>query len=346
MAERQEDDIKLFGTGGELLKTFKTLLSELPKLKSLKIIDLMLERYEAKHLLDEVLESNELKELVLVNVTSTHCPIMHVGLFFHLKVLVISPQNLDNDVLQVILEISSPDNLNLNLNLLQLLSSTALRHLHIFQNNYSPATVSPCSGKAWLQLRGDNPHIKVHLRVESVKKCDIVLQPNAPVYSVTYRAQKSTITTEKIVAIVDMYKYTLMNFGHELLPDTTGNLMVNDANDFQNRVDHLLVLMARNCMNLTTLMIRESVSTCTLLMLAKAAVNLRVFYVRKSSVILKCDWPKNQNWTEEFYGWLQMAAKSCDATEKEISQILGYNWTMLSDEVYQNIRITLPGFSL
>lgn len=102
MAEHQEDDIKLFGTGGELLKTFKTLLYELPKLKCLKIIDLMLERYEAKHLLDEVLESNELKQLVLVNVTSTHCPIMHVGLFFHLKILVISPQNLDNDVLQVI----------------------------------------------------------------------------------------------------------------------------------------------------------------------------------------------------------------------------------------------------
>lgn len=182
--------------------------------------------------------------------------------------------------------------------------------------------------------------------MESVKKCDIILQPNAPVYSVTYRAPKCRITTDKIVSIVDMYKYTLTNFGHELLQDVTDNASANDANDFQNRVDHLLVLMARNCMNLTTLMIRESVSTCTLLMLAKAAVNLRVFYVRKSSVIVKCDWPKNQNWTEDFYAWLQMASKSLDSTEKEISQILGYNWTMLSDEIYQNVRISLPGFSL
>lgn len=224
------------------------------------------------------------------------------------------------------------------------MSSTALRHLHIYQNNYSPASVAPCSAKAWLQLRGDNPKIKVHLRVESVKKCDIILQPNAPVYSVTYRAPKSIITTDKIVSIVDMYKYTLTKFGHELLQETIDS--ANDANDFQNRVDHLLVLMARNCMNLTTLMIRESVSTCTLLMLAKAAVNLRVFYVRKSSIIIKCDWPRNQNWTEEFYGWLQMASKSLESTEKEISQMLGYNWTMLSDEIYQNVRISLPGFSL
>lgn len=193
-------------------------------------------------------------------------------------------------------------------------------------------------------MRADNPKIKVHLRVESVKKCDIILQPNAPVYSVTYRAPKSTITTDKIVSIVDLYKYTLTNFGHELLQDTTDNSAA--ATDFQNRVDHLLVLMARNCMNLTSLMIREPVSTCTLLMLAKAAVNLRVFYVRKSTVIIKCDWPKNQNWTEDFYEWLQMASASHATTEKVISQILGYNWTMLSDELYQSVKISLPGFSL
>ena len=194
-------------------------------------------------------------------------------------------------------------------------------------------------------MREDNPKIKVHLRVESVKKCDIILQPNAPVYSVTFRASKCNITTNKIVSIVDMYKYTLTNFGHELLQDTIYNPAL-DVNDFQNRVDHLLVLMARNCINLTTLMIREPVSTCTLLILAKAAINLRVFYVRKSSIIINCDWPKNQNWTDDFYEWLQIASKSHDTTEKEISQILGYKWTMLSDKIYKNIRISLPGFSL
>jgi F-box protein 39 len=116
-----EQDVKLYGTGGSLLKTLKALMFELNRLRNLKLIDLMLERYEAKHLLDEVLESCEmvLQNLCLVNVTVTHCPIMHVGLFFNLKVLIITPQNLDDDVIQ-------------------LLSSTALRDLYIFQNNYSP----------------------------------------------------------------------------------------------------------------------------------------------------------------------------------------------------------------
>lgn len=48
----------------------------------------MLERYDAKHLLDEVLNSCclVLKVLHLVNVTTVHCPIMHIGLFLNLQV--------------------------------------------------------------------------------------------------------------------------------------------------------------------------------------------------------------------------------------------------------------------
>lgn len=82
------EGVKLFGTGGQLLAALKKLLSNLSELKTLKLIDLMLERYEAKHLLDEVLSAGclVLKILYLVNVTSVHCPIMHVGLFLNLNV--------------------------------------------------------------------------------------------------------------------------------------------------------------------------------------------------------------------------------------------------------------------
>lgn len=282
----------------------------------------MLERYDAKHLLDEVLDScnTSLQRLCLINVTSTHCPIMHTGLFFNLKVLIISPQNLDNDVLQ-------------------LLTSTSIRHLHIFQNNYSPTTPAACSAKAWKQLRAENPHIKVHLRLESTTGNDITYQPNAPVYSVTYRSPKNQITSEKIIKLVDMYKYTLTTFGHELLPKFLC------PKSFHSRIDSLLVLMARQCPNLTSLTIREKVSTSTLLLLAKSAINLRFFNVRKNAIVLKCDWPKNPDWTEEFFEWLKISSKSYETTETEISQILGYKWTMLSDKSFKKVSIHLSGFS-
>lgn len=144
--EEQERNLKLYGTGGQFLKTLKALLAELNRLKRLDLIDLMLERYDAKHLLDEVLESCSfaLRHLALVNVSKVHCPILHVGLFFNLQILIISPQNLDDDVLQ-------------------LLASTKLKHLHIFQNKYCPTTPAACSEKAWRSFRKDNPKIQVRL---------------------------------------------------------------------------------------------------------------------------------------------------------------------------------------
>lgn len=322
MAMRETDDVKLFGTGGQLLKTLKGLLFELNQLRRLKLVDLMLERYEAKHLLDEVLESCNmvLNHLCLINITNTHCPIMHTGLFFNLKVLIISPQNLDDDVLQ-------------------LLSSTALKHLHIFQNSYSPTTPAVCSMKAWKQLRKENPTIKVHLRVEATGNSELAFQPGAPVYSVTYRSPKNRITSDKIIQIVDMYKLTLTTFGHELLPKYIF------PRSFNNRIDSLLVLMARQCYNLTSLTIREKVSTATLLLLAKTAINLRFFNVRRNAVILKCDWPRNPDWTEEFYEWLQRSSRTYESTEQEITQILGYRWTMLCDKNFKKVRIHLSGFS-
>lgn len=323
MSTKKTDDVQLIGTGGQLLKTLKELLYELNNLRFLKLVDLMLERYDAKHLLDEVLDScnTSLQRLCLINITSTHCPILHTGLFFNLKVLIISPQNLDNDVLQ-------------------LLASTSIRHLHIFQNNYSPMTPAACSGKAWKQLRAENPHIKVHLRLETTTPGnDVTYQPNAPVYSVTFRSPKNQITSENLIKLVDMYKYTLTTFGHELLPK------FSCPKSFHNRIDSLLVLMARQCPNLTSLTIREKVSTSTLLLLAKTAINLRFFNVRKNAIVLKCDWPKNPDWTEEFFEWLKISSKSYETTETEISRILGYKWTMLCDKSFKKISIHLSGFS-
>lgn len=324
MANNNEQDVKLYGTGGQLLKTLKALLFELNRLKRLKLIDLMLERYEAKHLLDEVLESCNmvLQHLCLINVTRTHTPILHVGLFFNLKVLIISPQNLDDDVLQ-------------------LLASTSLKHLHIFQNNYSPPTPAACSDKAWKNFHHDNPKVKVHLRLESsAASAELTLQPCAPVYSVTFRSTKNQITAEKLIRIIDMYKYTLTIFGHELLQDFPS------PKDFDDRIDSLLLLMARQCPNLTSLTVREALSTSTLLLLTKTAINLCEFNVRKSSIIPKMDWPKNHDWTDDFYQWLQISSRTCDSTEKEISQILGCRWKMLCDESFEKMKIHLSGFSI
>lgn len=150
-----------------------------------------------------------------------------------------------------------------------------------------------------------------------------------------------------------MYKNTLAIFGHELLPHFTSQ------KSFNNRCDSLLLLLTRNCYNINTLVstrlkliftyykkfllqiIREKISTSTVILLARTALNLRYFYVRRNAVIIRCDWPRNPDWSEEFYKSLRNASKSYDETENEVSKILGHPWKMLPDKLYKCISINV-----
>ncbi|EDW74852.2 uncharacterized protein Dwil_GK15904 [Drosophila willistoni] len=314
------EGIKLFGTGGQLLKGLKELLLRLTDLHTLKLVDFVLERFEAKHLLDEVVCSccTKMRVLNLVNVTTMHCPIMHVGMFLNLQVLTISPQNIDDDVLS-------------------LLADTKLRHLHLLQNCYTPnyLTISACGVKAWRNLKKTNPRLRVHLRLENMTDGEVVLQPEAPVHSITYWAPQARVRADLLVRMVDQYKNTLAVYGHELLPRFTS------PKPFHNRIDGLIMLMCRQCYNLDTLIIREKISTATLLLIARTAKNLRNLHVRRFAVILRSDWPRHPEWSDEFYLWLKRNSRSYESMEREISQILGYKWQLLSDRDFKLLTVNV-----
>lgn len=85
--------------------------------------------------------------------------------------------------------------------------------------------------------------------------------------------------------------------------------------------------------------VRERVSTATVLLLAKAGRNLKNLVIRRNAVILRCDWPRSPEWDDEFHQWLQVSARSYDATEKEVSQLLGFKWRMLSDKQFKALSV-------
>lgn len=165
--------VRLFGTGGKLLASLKRLMSNLKKLKRLELIDLMLDPQEAQFLLDEVCDKDylTLNELFLVNTTRVQYQLLHVGVFIHLHTLVISPQNLGNEVID-------------------LLSHTNLKHLHILQNRYTPHAfeikIDAVSAITWRNCRKNNPYLRVHLQLETIKEKPLIWQEEAPVWTVLY----------------------------------------------------------------------------------------------------------------------------------------------------------------
>uniref|UniRef100_A0A336N1Z6 CSON012035 protein n=1 Tax=Culicoides sonorensis TaxID=179676 RepID=A0A336N1Z6_CULSO len=125
--------------------------------------------------------------------------------------------------------------------------------------------------------------------------------------------------------MIDSYSQTLQIYGFKNI------LSAEKPETFNERIDSLVVLICRTCPHLRHLMINDSMSTSTVLLSAHTASNLERLYIRKSKILVKCDWPKNPDWDNEFYSWLKSSSKKIASTEKEISQILGYNFQFLDD---------------
>lgn len=86
------------------------------------------------------------------------------------------------------------------------------------------------------------------------------------------------------------------------------------------------------------LVVRERISTATLLIIATEARALRALHVRRNAVLLRCDWPM-EDWDDDFRNMLKRTCKSYDLVEREISRLLGYTWTMMSDAAFVRLDI-------
>lgn len=89
--------------------------------------------------------------------------------------------------------------------------------------------------------------------------------------------------------------------------------------------------------------IRERVSTATLLLIAKSARSLSTFHVRRNAVVQRCDWPRQPDWSTEYWRWLQHTSKSYERTEEAIAQLLGGSgssgWHMLADRDFRRVIV-------
>jgi F-box protein 39 len=163
------------------------------------------------------------------------------------QVLYISPQNLGDDVIE-------------------LLSHTNIEHIHILQNRYTPndINIKPVSYKTWKTARKNNPNLKVHLQLESVKEKAIIWQQGAPVSTVLYDSPHIKVLTtnlmcqlrlwlsfqlrtDHLMTVIEFYKSTLRIFGHKNIP------RFYRSKSFHERVDGSLMLLTRQCFYLTTL---------------------------------------------------------------------------------------------
>ncbi|KAF5289999.1 hypothetical protein FQR65_LT11665 [Abscondita terminalis] len=278
----------------------------------------MLDPQEAQYLLDGVCETCylSLRTMILINTTRVQYQILHIGIFLNLNVLIISPQNLGDETVE-------------------LLGYTKLKHLHIYQNRYTPTDIDIKSvpAKTWKACEKNNPNLCVHLQLQSNKDRQLVWQECAPVKSVIYDSPHIGIQTFHLMTTIDLYKKGLRIYGHKNIP------RFYRSKSFHERVDSSLLLLCRQCTSLKVLIVTERISTSTVLLLAHSAKNLRYLYIRANAVIIRCDWAQSPEWSDEFYAWLRFNSKSYKTVESEVSQIMGYKWKMKTDKQFKNLNI-------
>ncbi|XP_012257967.2 uncharacterized protein LOC105687145 isoform X2 [Athalia rosae] len=330
MANRDDPEgVRVFGTGGKLLEALRRLMANLANLRCLELIDLMLDNREAIYLLDDVCAvcTETLSKLVLINTSRYRCPLIHVGMFLNLKILVISPQNLHEDVIELI-------------------GYTKLKHLHIVQNRYSPvdSTIQLPKSNSWLKMKLNNPHLRVHFEIESSKPIDLVLP-------IDVLSEHSAIPCHSIVLDNPNTKHSAFTLAsHGAFFDSTikvyafkGLSRYYQHKNFAKRLDEALVRFCKSCPKLHTLMIRDKISTATILEIAATTKNLRYLFVRRNVILKRCDKGLStmNDWPAEHYHWIKMNSRSYEDTEREVSKIFGYRWHMLSEKEFKNQRIDL-----
>ncbi|CAG9819405.1 unnamed protein product [Phaedon cochleariae] len=322
-ARADAERIRLFGTGGKLLQALRRLMGNLKKLQELQLIDLMLDAKEAQHLLDEVCDTcvTTLRSLHVINTTRVPYQILHAGIFLNLWELHISPQNLGDD-------------------LVELLGFTKLKHLHIVQNRYTSNDiyVTPVSSYVWKKCRQNNAFLSVHLQVESRKEKVVIWQENAAVRTLLYDSPHIGLRTEDLVTAIELYKEDLRIYGHKNIP------RFHRSKSFNERIDENLMMLIRQCKFLSTLVIAERISTSTVLLLAYFGRNLKWLLIRGNAVIIKSDWKQSPDWTQEFYTWLKVNSRSYASVENEVSQILGYKWRFLTDKQFKGLKVNLHDY--
>lgn len=90
-------------------------------------------------------------------------------------------------------------------------------------------------------------------------------------------------------------------------------------------------------------MIRDKISTATILQIVSTAKRLRCLYVRRNVVLKRCDrdWSRILDWSPEHQEWIRVNSRSYESTEREVSKILRYRWHMLSEKEFKEQTINM-----
>ena len=174
----------------------------------------------------------------------------------------------------------------------------------------SPKTPCPFGDRREAQKGND---LSNKVSITNIAKNPILsIDCRAPVKSLVYDTPYTRANQFSINLAVELYKTDLEVYCHRGLPRFTR------SRSSDSRADSAYLYLVRQCPYLHTLvrhtqqdestygsfqMIRERISSSTVLLLTYTGKNLRYFHLRRNAIILKCDWPKSPVRSWALFSW-------------------------------------------
>ncbi|XP_029653369.1 uncharacterized protein LOC115226514 [Octopus sinensis] len=311
----EHSGVSIHGTGGDILDKMKKVIGSMKNMKEIHLANLMLDMKDATNFIDPIytVSGDSLQILSLVNCTNDVFPFPMIAQMSALQKLVISSNNIDDESVL-------------------LFAGTQLTEIQIVEDHLTPSSV-PISPVTWSFLLEMIPYIRVVLRTLGRLRRDMMQQPGAPVYSVIHENPRSQLRPAVAMQIADLYHKNLELFAQLKLP------RVHGSRSFTERIDSNLLMMVKSCPKLHTLIIKERLSTASLLLLVHEAKNLKKLYVRKNALLRKYDWPRLPEWSDSFYRWLKRTSYDINSLEDYISGVLDYRWHPLTDKQFKLLSL-------
>ena len=137
-------ELMIIGTGGQLLKELKLLLSRLKAIEQFKLNQLLLDNNEAIGILDGIAKNchETIIKLEILNCTKIRYPLFALASFHNMRHLTITPNHLTNDVLMM------------------LVKRTKLIQLVLVQDKYTK-DLEAVSSHVWYQVKEVNSELTV-----------------------------------------------------------------------------------------------------------------------------------------------------------------------------------------
>ncbi|KAF6028728.1 hypothetical protein EB796_012960 [Bugula neritina] len=247
----------------------------------------------------------------LRNFTLDLYPVFVAGMFPNLTTLVTSPQQLSPDIVRI-------------------LGNSKVTNLYIIQDQYCNKFYF-IDKDIWKATAEKAPDLKVHLSARGETLLDINWQDSAPVTSIVYTTKHSKMYSVAIDTITVLYSSCLQVYGHFDLPRYHG------SRSFTSRCDSHLVDLIKTCSKIHTLIVRERISTATLIILAREGTSLKKLFVRRNALLKRCDWQRMLMWDEDYYWTMRRCSHSYQTTFDEVSRCLGYQWQPLTDREFKRL---------